>query len=114
MGSFQSQTSPDCTAFIEEKIHAKKVVMFVKPYCPNCKSAISLFRDLIGTSITEADLDVVDISNNPRCSEIQDALKALTGARTVPRIFINGKSLGGFDEAQRAQKAGKLHTLLES
>nr|VZI04363.1 unnamed protein product [Spirometra erinaceieuropaei] len=114
MGISQSQTSPDCNAFIQEKINAKKVVMFVKPYCPYCKTAVSIFRGFIGTSITESDMDVVDISTNPRCSEIQDALKALTGARTVPRIFINGKSLGGCDDAQRAQKTGELYKLLES
>uniref|UniRef100_A0A0X3P7Q6 Glutaredoxin-1 n=2 Tax=Schistocephalus solidus TaxID=70667 RepID=A0A0X3P7Q6_SCHSO len=113
MGTSQSYTS-DCNAFIHEKIHAKKVVMFVKPYCPYCKTAIGLFRGFIGTSISENDMDVVDISNNPRCSEIQDALRKMTGARTVPRIFINGKSLGGCDDAQRAQKTGKLYELLKS
>ena len=39
---------------------------------------------------------------------IQDYLKELTGARSVPRVFINGKFYGGGDETSAGAKNGDL------
>jgi len=44
-------------------------------------------------------------------SPIQDVLKRMTGARSVPRVFINGKCIGGGDETAALQKKGKLAAL---
>ncbi|KAF9218547.1 hypothetical protein BS17DRAFT_720364, partial [Gyrodon lividus] len=38
-------------------------------------------------------------------SEIQDYLLKKTGARTVPRTFINGSSIGGNSDLQAMPKA---------
>lgn len=38
------------------------------------------------------------IENNPHCNAIQDYLKEKTGARSVPRVFINGTFFGGGDD----------------
>lgn len=35
-----------------------------------------------------------------------------SGRRTVPQIFINGQSIGGFDDLSTLEKTGKLDTLL--
>ena len=39
-------------------------------------------------------------------------MKQLTGGRSVPRVFIGGKSIGGRDETMAAHKAGKLEKML--
>jgi glutaredoxin 3 len=44
--------------------------------------------------------------------EIQDTLELMTGQRTVPNIFINGKHIGGNSEIQALHKEGKLKELL--
>lgn len=33
----------------------------------------------------------LEIEDRPDCQELQDALENLTGARSVPRVFIDGK-----------------------
>jgi glutaredoxin 3 len=35
-----------------------------------------------------------------------------TGQRTVPQIFINGVSIGGYDELSALERAGRLDGLL--
>lgn len=39
---------------------------------------------------------------------IQDYLKKITGARSVPRVFIGGKCIGGGSETRALQDQGKL------
>ena len=41
-------------------------------------------------------------------------MKELTGGRSVPRVFIGGKFLGGGDETVAAHKSGALQGLLAS
>ena len=53
-------------------------------------------------------LDKMD--NGP---EVQDALLAMTGQRTVPNVFIGGQHLGGNDDCQGAARAGKLQEMLK-
>lgn len=43
---------------------------------------------------------------------IQDALGDLTGARSVPRVFIGGKFIGGGDDTVRKADSGELKQLL--
>jgi glutaredoxin 3 len=38
----------------------------------------------------------------------------VTGGRTVPRVFINGKCIGGGDDTAKMEKDGKLKPLLDS
>ncbi len=44
---------------------------------------------------------------------MQDALGEITGGRTVPRVFINGKFLGGGDDTVAAAANGTLEKLLK-
>lgn len=44
---------------------------------------------------------------------MQDALGEITGGRTVPRVFINGKFLGGGDDTAAAAANGTLEKLLK-
>lgn len=45
--------------------------------------------------------------------EMQDALRELTGARSVPRVFVGGKFLGGGDDTAAAAANGTLKKLLQ-
>ena len=35
----------------------------------------------------------IELEDRPDCNEIQDALRELTGERSVPRVFVDGKFL---------------------
>lgn len=47
------------------------------------------------------------------CSAIQDYLLKITGARSVPRVFIGGNCIGGGSETRALQDQGKLVPMLK-
>jgi glutaredoxin 3 len=47
-----------------------------------------------------------------RGAQVQDALLKLTGARSVPRVFVDGKCIGGGDDAAAMARDGRLKTML--
>ena len=46
-------------------------------------------------------------------AEMQNTLEKMTGQRSVPNIFINGKHIGGCDTVVGLHKSGKLQELLK-
>ncbi|XP_071845450.1 glutaredoxin-1-like [Apostichopus japonicus] len=94
--------------FVDAQIKNNKVVVFSKSYCPYCKMAKSALSD---AGLKEYTL--IEIENRDDCSDIQDYLLSLTGGRSVPRVFINGKFVGGGSELKSFQAKGKLVPMLK-
>ena len=44
---------------------------------------------------------------------IQDYLNKLTGGRSVPRVFVGGKFIGGGDDTVAKQQSGELKQILQ-
>lgn len=80
-----------------------KVVIYTTNYCPFCISAKALLRS------KNMEFEEIDITHDDR---LQDEIKQLSGRRTVPQIFIDGKSVGGFDDIKQLDAAGELDRLL--
>lgn len=55
----------------------------------------------------------IELNNHPQGSAIQDIMMELTGARTVPRVFINGTCIGGGSDTVQLFKSGQLQKMLE-
>merc|ERR1712055_531521 len=89
--------------WVDECISSKSVVVFSKSYCPFCDMAKNALKQ---GGIT--DYLLIELENREDCNEIQDYLQKLTGGRTVPRVFIHGKFIGGGSEVQQLQSQGKL------
>lgn len=87
---------------VDQAISANKVMMFSKTFCPYCTKAKDALKS-VGASF-----EVMEIENRSDMDAIQDYLKELTGARSVPRVFINGKFYGGGDETSAGAKNGDL------
>ena len=49
-----------------------------------------------------------------RDSDAREEMERLSGRRTVPQIFIDQQSIGGFDELYELEKSGKLDGLLNT
>ncbi|GMP36655.1 hypothetical protein CsSME_00008713 [Camellia sinensis var. sinensis] len=92
-------------AFIKKTISSHSIVIFSKSYCPYCKRAKAVFKELNQTPHV-IELDQRDGWN------IQDALSEIVGRRTVPQVFINGKHIGGSDDTVEAYESGELAKLL--
>jgi glutaredoxin 3 len=80
-----------------------EVVMYRTPYCPYCVSAARLLMRK-GARVRE-----IDVSGNRDCRRW---LFEATGMTTVPQIFINGKSVRGFDDIAELDRRGRLDPLL--
>lgn len=81
--------------FVDKKIASRKVVIFSKTTCPFCINAKKIFEEY---QIDSNEIESIEIENDPDCSEIQSYLKSITGASTVPRVFINGQCIGGCND----------------
>ncbi|XP_066887473.1 glutaredoxin-1 [Kogia breviceps] len=92
-------------AFVNSKIQPGKVVVFIKPTCPYSRRAQELLSHL---SFKQGLLEFVDITARDDTSEIQDYLQQLTGARTVPRVFIGQECIGGCSDLVNMHETGEL------
>jgi glutaredoxin 3 len=79
-----------------------RVEIYTTSSCPYCVRAKRLLQ---ARNIEYTEIDV----------GADDALRAdvmqRTGRRTVPQIFIDGRSIGGFDELAAMDSAGELREL---
>jgi glutaredoxin 3 len=81
-----------------------EIIMYTKGYCPYCTKAKTLLASK-GQTYTEISLDT-----NPEKTE---EMIEKSQRRTVPQIFINGQSIGGFDDLYSLNQQGKLDELLK-
>jgi glutaredoxin 3 len=61
----------------------------------------------------KADFFAVEIEDRPDCNEIQSVLGNMTGAKTVPRVFVNGNFIGGGSDVKKLNEEGKLAEMLK-
>lgn len=54
----------------------------------------------------------IEIENRSDCDEIQSVLGVMTGARSVPRVFVKGQFIGGGTDVQKLAKGGELQKML--
>lgn len=81
-----------------------KVEIYSTDYCPYCVRAKQLL------DAKDIDYTEIDVSGN---DEARIALVEKSGGRkTVPQIFINGASIGGYDDLRALEESGKLDSLL--
>jgi glutaredoxin 3 len=80
----------------------KRVEVYTAPSCPYCVQAKRLLE---ARSIPYAE---IDLGNDPA---LRAEIMARTGRRTVPQIFIDGESIGGYDDLKAMDVAGALREL---
>jgi glutaredoxin 3 len=97
-------SQPEITSLIENN----KVVVFSKSTCPFCSSTKRLFERMAIVNVVVIELDLL-----PEGREIQSLLQEMTGQRTVPNVFVNGKHFGGNSDIQMAAKSGALQEILK-
>ena len=79
------------------------VEIYFSQFCPYCQWARAL---LDGKKI---DYILHDVTMN---SSLREEMLERSQRHTVPQIFINDQSIGGFDDLSALDRAGKLDTLL--
>ena len=81
-----------------------RIELYTTPSCPFCVRAKRLLaeRHILYTEI--------DVSED---DDLREDVMQRTGRRTVPQIFIDGRSIGGYDELAELDAAGELRGLAE-
>ncbi|KAH7311532.1 glutaredoxin [Stachybotrys elegans] len=92
---------------VQQLINDNAVVVFSKSYCPYCSQTKSTLRSF------DAKAEVLELDNLEDGSDLQAALQAITGQRTVPNIFIAKKHIGGNSDLQALASDGNLKTMLQ-
>jgi glutaredoxin 3 len=82
-----------------------KVIVYSKEQCPYCRMA----KDLLSSKHVAFEEIRIDLD----AQQLEEMMR-LSNRRTVPQIFINGQSIGGYDDLAALAKSGKLDGLLNS
>ena len=98
----------DLKASIQADIANEKIIVYSKSYCPHAGATKSLLN---GNNVTYKLVELDVVANG---SAIQDALKDISGQRTVPNVFIGGKHIGGNSDVQALNSQGKLGEALSA
>jgi glutaredoxin 3 len=78
---------------------AASVLVYTTTYCGYCMMAKRLLKQ------KGARFEEIDVSDR---HELRTWLVEASGQRTVPQIFINGQSVGGFDDLAALERRGEL------
>ena len=81
-----------------------EITLYTTPFCGYCAAAKRLL------SQKDATYTEIDVSGDP--GKRAEMLARANGRRTVPQIFIDGAHIGGFDDLNALDRAGKLDPLL--
>jgi len=82
-----------------------RVLMYSTDVCPYCIMAERLLKS---KGINDIEKIRVDLVPQQRVEMMQK-----TGRRTVPQIYIGDTHVGGFDDLNALERAGKLDALLQ-
>lgn len=79
------------------------VKIYTKQWCGYCRAAERLLKS------KGVEFENQDVSDDPATRRW---LVTASGQTTVPQIFIDGKSIGGFSELDALDRRGELDKLL--
>ncbi|MED6294418.1 hypothetical protein CHARACLAT_020878 [Characodon lateralis] len=100
-------SSTACVQLVQEMVSENCVVIFSKSTCPYCRMAKNVFNEI------GANYKVIELDQHNDGKRLQEALAQMTGARTVPRVFVNGSCIGGGSDTKQLHQQGKLLPLIE-
>ncbi|KAH8581624.1 glutaredoxin related [Cryptosporidium sp. chipmunk genotype I] len=92
---------------VDSFISSGDICVISKSYCPYCIKTINNLKSAGYSPL------VLQIDGRADTEEIQDYCKEITGGRTVPRVFIKGKFIGGCDDTLKLLEDGSLNTIVK-
>jgi cysteine synthase A len=108
-----AELDPDAERIVHDVIAKEPVVLFALEWCEFCWSVRKLFGKL-DVDYRSIDLDSVEYQEGDRGGKIRAVLAGLTGATTIPQIFVGGEHIGGCTELFDAMRDGTLQDRLKA
>eukprot|EP00931_Biecheleriopsis_adriatica_P064907 TRINITY_DN39574_c0_g1_i2.p1 TRINITY_DN39574_c0_g1~~TRINITY_DN39574_c0_g1_i2.p1 ORF type:complete len:173 (-),score=33.09 TRINITY_DN39574_c0_g1_i2:267-785(-) len=105
-----TESAPSVKERADALIAEHGCVLFGKTTCGFCSMAINILMKenaKFHVFMMDKELPWNEVD------EMQDYMKSLTGGRSVPRVFIGGKFIGGGDDTLELYERGELKGLLE-
>jgi len=105
--------SPEVQDFVARLLadSEQPVVLFALEWCEFCWSLRKLFAKC-AIPYRSVDLDSTAYQRDDRGGQIRAVLRARTGSKTIPQVFVGGEFVGGCTETFDAFKNGKLQAML--
>jgi len=97
----------DLITQVEEQIVKKPTALVIRNGDSNCEEVKKHLTDLGATP----ELIMLDFLDKATAAEVEDHLETLTGARTVPQLFISQRFFGTADKIMQAAEDGSLKKL---
>lgn len=82
---------------------AASISIYTTSWCPYCHRAKALLAR------KNAHFEEVDVDGRP---DLRRWLQGESGQHTVPQVFINNRSVGGFSDISALDQAGRLEAML--
>jgi glutaredoxin 3 len=82
-----------------------RIEVYTTPFCPYCVRAKRLLQER-GLVYEEFDVAMDDA--------LREQIIGRSGRRTVPQIFIDDRSIGGYDELAELDASGELAALTKA
>ena len=92
---------------ISDLFATHKVVIFSKSFCPYCSKSKSTFQK------TGVQVHVVELDKRPDGPGLQEDISKLSGIKTVPQTFLDGKFIGDNSQITKLYDTGKLTEMLK-
>ena len=102
MGSLLSSTNEKTPEFLTEILKSNKLVLFSKTYCPFCKNAKKVLEN------TGYKFKIVELDTHAKGNIILKHISKLSGIKTVPQLFLEGKFIGDSSKVKELDDDGKL------
>jgi cysteine synthase A len=107
-----SDVDPETRRFVSSLVRDEPVVMFALEWCEFCWSVRKLFAKA-GIDYVSVDLDSVQYQDDDQGGKIRAVLADMTGARTIPQIYVAGEHVGGCTDAFDLWRDGALQRRLD-
>ncbi|HTD27979.1 MAG TPA: glutaredoxin domain-containing protein [Xanthomonadaceae bacterium] len=106
--------SPEVEDFVARVIadSEQPLVLFALEWCEFCWSLRKLFAKY-AIPYRSVDLDSTAYQRDDRGGQIRAVLRARTGSKTIPQVFVGGQYIGGCTDTLEMFKDGRLQRLLD-
>jgi len=103
---------PAAMRLVADIVEREPVVMFALEWCEFCWSVRKLFKQ-VGIAYRSVDVDSVKYQEDDLGGKIRGVLAEMTGAKTLPQVYIGGKHIGGATDLFEAWRDGSIQKLLD-
>jgi len=98
----------DATIKVNRLIRENPVVIFSKSWCSYSRTAKRVLDERLG----KGNYTAVELDREPDGDDMQEALRTLSGQRTVPNIYIGTEHIGGCDNLLALDRSDSLQQRL--